>query len=329
MGWWQDLWTRRSEDWTVAWLPSPAADAAEAEADRDYLSIVLKSARVVDVRKGSTTFFGTVHSYIRLPHRSSGMAEFNVVTTPGALRNVDAAGIDRVLQLNQRLLGPVPYVGGDLELEVGLFSVASANLAGPYLALLETLSKTAGVASVGAALPFAGAIVEGMKLLTGSDRDVALEIGLATMQPVPRLGYCAVVRAPKGTLDVGHLQIDDTDFRLLHRGRAVDDYPYMVLEFTAGPQRSDWFTIPEISAAYKRVQEEFREGRESGLEERLMMFRRIALTCNDLQDEDARRLIDKVTAQYAATGAPAAARRGTRAAGAPPAPELHDIDLYG
>jgi hypothetical protein len=225
MPWWQDIWTRRSEDWTLAWLPSPASKAAaEAQAEQDYLSIVLKSARVVDVRKGFTTFFGTVHSYIRLPHRSNGLAEFNVVTTPGALKNVDATGIDRVLQLNQRLLGPVPYVGGDLEIEVGLFSVASANLAGPYLALLENLSKTAGVASVGAALPFAAPIVEGMKLLTSSERDVALEVGLATMQPVPKLGYCAVVRAPKATLDVRKLQIDDADFRLLHERRAVNDY---------------------------------------------------------------------------------------------------------
>ena len=65
------------------------------------------------------------------------------------------------------------------------------------------------------------------------------------------------------------------------------------------------------------------------MKESLVMFRRVALTCNDLQDSDARLLVDKVTAQYDAAGSPAAATRGMPAAPRAFVPELHEISLYG
>jgi hypothetical protein len=331
MAWWTPAWRKEAEDWTFLQLPTNP-DAAggplpQAEAETDYLSVFLKSARLVDRRRGFTTFYGAVHSYISLPHRSGGNAEFNVVTTPSALKNVDAAGLDRVIQINQRLLGPVAYAGGDLDIEAGLFAVASSNLAAPYLQLLESLSKTAGVAYVSAALPFAAPILEGMRLLTQSDKDVALEIGYSTTQPAPKLGYVAVIRAPRGTVDARKLRVDGDDFRLLLDGAALREYPYMILEFTAEPTRSDWFSIPEIAVAYRKVQEEFRAGQEQGLSDALVVFRRTALTCNDLQYDDARRLAQKVEERYRAIGPPKPQVRG--AARAPVAlPDLREMDLY-
>jgi hypothetical protein len=333
MGWWSTVWRTRAEDWTFAWLgkgqvPAGAQDGT-VEPEQRYLHVFLKSARVVDVRKGFTTFYGTVHSYTKLPHRSGGEAEFNVVVTPNALKNVDAGGVNAVIQLNQRLVGPVPYAGGDLELEIGLFSVAASNLAAPYLTLLESLSETAGVSYVSAALPFAGPILEGMKLLTGGDKEAALEIGFSTALEQPRLGYVAAIRAAKGTVAVNTLSVDPMDFRLLTGGEAVTKYPYIVVEVTARSDRADWHQIPELATAYKRIQEEYRAGRETATDEALSVFRRIALTCNDLLEDDARRLVDKVTAQYQKSGPPTPAKRdpGARAV-KKELPDLETLKLY-
>jgi hypothetical protein len=330
MGWWSDLWKRRSEDWTFTWLDAaqvPGTSSGTLGDYAGYLHVFLKSARVVDVRKGFKTFYGTVHSYASLPHRSGGRAEFNVVTTPEALKNIEAAGLDRVIQFNQRLVGPVPYTGGDLELEVGLFSVAASDLAGPYVQLLENLSKTAGVSFMSAALPFVGPILEGMKLLTGSQKDVTLEIGVSTMMAAPRLGYFTAIRAPKNTYQVNRLSIDPADFHLLHDGAPLGDHPYVVLEISARPDRPDWHQIPELAAAYKRLQEDYRGGRPGATEEALAQFRRVALTCNDLLDTDARTLVDKVMDQYNAIGAPRAADRAQRGSGKT-LPDLNQIRLY-
>src|ERR1039458_8954350 len=122
MGWWNDVWTTRAQSWVYGWLDSSqvpqGAPSGPVVANASYLNIFLKSARVVNVRKGLNTFYGVVHSFMRLPHRSQKVAEFNVVTTPTALQNISAR-VDRVVQLNHRLLGPAPYVDGDLEIELG------------------------------------------------------------------------------------------------------------------------------------------------------------------------------------------------------------------
>jgi hypothetical protein len=326
MPWWSELWKTRAHDWVFGWLePSqaPAAPSGELEPDTAYLSVFLKSARIVDVRRGLTSFYGAVHSHIRLAHKSGGQAEFNVVTTPSELRDVDARSIDRVIQVNQRLLGPVPYVGGDLEIELGLFSIASGNLVAPYLDLVQTLSEAAGVAYVSSALPFAGPILKAMRLLTSAGPDVTLEIGLATTVPTPRLGYCVAIRAPKSTVNLRKLRLDPDDFRLLTSEGPLAEYPYVVLQVTAEPRRSDWFTIPELASAYRALQAQFREGRASGVQEALAVFHRAARTCNDLLDHQARQLIQKVDQIYAAEPEQVRGSGGRQRQ----LPDLHELEL--
>ena len=331
MGLWDIVWKTQAEDWVYGWLGPDQVPAnspfGAVEPNASYLNIFLKSARVVNVRKGLTNFYGVVHSFMKLPHRSQQTAEFNVVTTPAALKDVDSR-IDRIVQINHRLLGPAPYVDGDLEIEVGLFSVPSSDLAAPYLSLLENLSTTAGVSFISSALPFAGPILEGVKLLTGGNKAV-LEIGLSITEPQPKQGYCVVMRAPKKAVLLSQLKLDPSDFRLLDlNGEPIADYPYLVLEVQAQPQRPDWFKIPDLSKAYGRIQELYREGSDD-TNAALQVFRRTALTCNDLIEADARLLADKVASTYrmvSATSSERGARRAT--AVADELPDLKEMNLY-
>ena len=77
------------------------------------------------------------------------------------------------------MLGPVPYRGGDIGLEVGLFSIKSADLAKPYLSLMEDISNKAGVSMINTALQFAEPLKNGINLLVGGDVDTLLEIGIS------------------------------------------------------------------------------------------------------------------------------------------------------
>lgn len=331
MSWWPEILRKRTEDWIYAELAPdqvpPPAHTGDVDPEAAYLSVFLRSARVVDVRRGLKSFYGVVHSTIKLPHRA-GDATFSVVVAPTALRDIDANRLDRVIQLNQRLLGPVPYVGGDLELEVGLFSVATADLVAPYLELLETLSRTAGVAFISAALPFVGPIVQGINLLAGGGDDTILEIGLSTTHVPPRQGHFVVVRAPKGSLEVADLRVDAADSRLVDgAGRPLGEYPYIVLEIRADPQRDDWRQIPELKAADEAIAREYRAGRREETEEALVAFRRIARTCDDLLLEDGERLAQKMEDKYLEQGPP---RPTTRAAIARREfPGMAGLDLYG
>jgi hypothetical protein len=299
MGWWRDIWKTRSKRWLFAPLASGQVPDHLAQeqlnADSVYLNIFLRSMRVTDIRKGLSKFYGTVHSNISVPYFGSHEpAEFQVVLTPTDLKNRDVKHLDRVININRRLLGPIPYRGGDIEFEIGLFSIKSADLAGPFVSVLERMSSAAGVSFISTAMPFIGPLKDGINLLTGGADDAILEIGLARTFNRPSTGYFFIMRAQRGALDPKDLKVDD-DFHLVDKaGKSIGDYPYLVLAIEASKQRDDWFRIPDLAASYATIQSEVHKGNLIGVQEAFATFRRKAMTSADLLADDAVRLVEKV-----------------------------------
>jgi hypothetical protein len=292
MGWWSRTFKSIAEDWLFAPLgkeqvPGPPY-LDDIESKQVYVEITLRSLRVVNVRKGLSKFYGAVHSFISLPHLTGQEACFQVVTTPGNLKDVDAERIDRVIQIDLPLLGPIPYRGGRIEMEIGLFSVKSADLAAPYLALLEKMSRVAGVSYINAALPFAEPLTEGISLLTGSESTSILEVGLSRTWNPLKTGWFLVMRAPKNQINVEQLHIDQNDYKVLDANHnPVRDFPYMVFSVSASEKRRDWFMIPEVIEPYQQLQSDVRSGNFDKAKESLTFFMRLVRTCPDLIRNDA------------------------------------------
>ncbi len=326
---WRDIFWPRTQDWVFSYLSAEQVPdklrRKPVAVNSEYLSITLQSARVVNVRRGLTRFYGTVHSYASIPHLSGGRAEFQVVTSPDRLKNVDPRNLDRVISLEHRLVGPVPYRGGDLELEIGLFSIKSVDLAAPFISLLEDMSKLAGVAFIGTALPFAAPIKTGINLLTGGNDPTILETGVAASSWRPEVGYIVVMRAPKSEINVEKLHVHAQDYRLVDLdGRPVGDFPYMVLKVETSPRRDDWYMIPDVSEAYSQLRNDLRRGVFKAAAESLTVFRLTALNSDDLLEDDANRIVELVEAEYNK-------RLGTTATGreeSEPMPELRELPLY-
>jgi hypothetical protein len=341
MGWMSSIFRQRAQDWilhrlTPAQVKSPLSGGAQAdqriEAEKHYLMVRLLSMRVVNVRSGIRRFYGAVHSYAALPHPDgTGRAEFNVLVAPTQLRDVDADRIDRVVQVGQTLFGPVPYRGGALDLEIGLFSIRSADLTAPFLGLLETLSKTAGVSFVAQALPFAEPLKTGIDILTGSEDDTVLEIGFAAEQWQPATGVWVNIRAARPDIMVEELSVEGDDFRLLHRGQPVSKYPYMLIEVAADTKRPTFFEIPELRQTYADLRAALKKGKVDDAHDALAVFRRTALTSGDLLFEDAERLVARTSAEVDAVLSAPARTRGfsARPDEAPELPPLEAIRLYG
>jgi hypothetical protein len=327
-----NIFHEEAKDWVFAPLgPDQVPSSAPREPigpNENYVSIFLRSARIVNVRSGLRRFYGVVHSLIHVPHRSGDDAEFAVVTVPMAMRDLDPNHLDRVVQLNHRLAGPVPYVGGDVQIEVGLLSVASSDLAAPYLQLLETLSKKAGVAYISSALPFADVITSGINLLMGGADKSILEIGFSVEEESPTTGWYVAVRASKDSFDVKDLKVDPSDNKLLAAGgNSLKDYPYLVIEVEKETARNDWFKIPELAQAYAAIQAEFRSGDAQATQEAITAFRRIALTNNDLLEDDAVCLAERLKERYAETGPPKPLHQRRRR-DVQEFPALETLDLY-
>lgn len=302
-GWWKNIWNQRAQDWTYLslsdqYLPHQRAQSS-LEPEKTYLNIFLRSMRVVNVRTGLTKFYGMAHSYISLPHLSGKRAQFHCLAVPPELQNIDPSHLDRVITLSKRLLGPVPYYGGDVEMELGLFSVKSTDLAGPFLKLLDGLSTTAGVSFIGVARPFVASLLQGVNLLASTQEDSFLEIGLTKTFEKPGTGYFAIIRVPHGAIDANIVKVQDETYRLIDAttGVPLAQYPYMVISIEASEQRDDWFLIPELASVYKMLQEELRTGHVNTIKEAQAIFNRTVHTCLDLIPPDAERLISKVNKQ--------------------------------
>lgn len=301
-GFFSSIFKKRAEDWFFAFLEpaqTPGNKPIEnVDPDQHYLSIHLKSMRIVNVRKGFSKFYGTVHCFTSLPHLGGKPAEFNVLTTPGKLEELDAGNIDRVVNLNKRVFGPVPYRGGDLSFEAGLFSIKSADLAAPFISLLEQISALSGVSYISQALPFAEPLKNGINLLTGGADDTILEIGLSKEFTNVKTGYFVVMRIPKNELNAADIKVDATDFRLVYKdGRGISNYPYMVFEITKDDARQSWFEIPELQGPHQKLRDDVRKGDYEAANESLIAFKRTVLTCNDLITKDASQLYKKVEAE--------------------------------
>ena len=279
----------RSDDGTV---PGPPAEPESA-----YLSLYLESMRVSAARRRAQTFYGAVTSTCTVVSRRGGKAELVTVSTPESLRGADAAHLDRVITGTIPLAGPVPYRGGGLATEIGLFAVPAAYLTGPYLDLLGNiatvasafLTPAAGLASAALMAP----VRQGLDLLLGAAGEAALEIGVAHTWPAPAAGHYAVVRAaaPEGGYRVGPQN------GLVNPDGSEVGAPYLLLRLEAKRERHNWAEIPDIRAAYQVIAEAARNGDLPGAREALAAFRRAAVFSPDLLAADGSRLYDKVAAQ--------------------------------
>src|SRR5215831_5597164 len=204
-----DLFIKQGEDFIFGQLGSAGPPV---DKDRDYVTITVKSFRIVEVRRWTTKFYGCVQSRSHYLHADRGLIEYQAVVVPAKIKELDPSNLDAVIQVDKLILGPVPYIGG-LSLELGLFSVKGTDLAGPYIDLLTSLSQKAGVGFLTAALPFVEPLRTGADLLFGNNNQSQLEIGLDQSWTAVLSGYWALIRAPKGRVNVSALKLDPADYR--------------------------------------------------------------------------------------------------------------------
>jgi hypothetical protein len=297
MSWWKVAWQTDFTDWTYGLLrPSQVAGGTESlvvPPNGAYMNVVLRSMRIPFSRRGWTRYAPAVHCFSSLQHKRTGRVSFHAVSTPTKLKDLDPKRLARVEMGEARLLGPVPYRGGDMCLEIGLFSVATDNMAAPYLGLLERVAGVAGVSFSGAAAPLVEAVREGLDALFTNGDAACLEIGLVNTFTQVVTGHYVLARAPKGELPLEELGID-SDGRLTRAGTVLHDVPYLVFHVGATERRDDWFDIPELRTAYDNIQDVLASGDASKGREALGAFRLRALMSADLLAADAQRIVGLV-----------------------------------
>jgi hypothetical protein len=322
VGWWSSLRQQHAQQWRSGRV-TIAGDGQGGQvlaAGSCYVHVFLESLYVSFVRKGLTRFYGTVTSTCSMPTARGGLASSVVVSTPDGLRNADAKHLDRVIVGRTRLFGPIPYTGGDLEIEAGLFSIPSADLLEPYLTVLQDIARLACVPYVQAAAPLVEPVTRGLRLLLGDSGQSELEIGLTRLFSPPVTGWYAAARVPSGGGILGY----DSVHQLLTIGAKPVSEPHMVLSIEATTQRDDWHMIPTLFEAWADIKKAAERQDLRQAQQALAAFQIRAQFCPDLIAADADAISakakDAVDRAFPATGTGAGIRTVL--------PELVDLNLY-
>ena len=92
-----DILRTKTSDWIFGYLPAERTPAKEKNEEVSpnsaYITVWLKSARIVNVRSGLSKFFGMVHCHTSLPVQGqSEPAQFHYVSMPLYCRGVADGG---------------------------------------------------------------------------------------------------------------------------------------------------------------------------------------------------------------------------------------------
>lgn len=321
MGIWGDLWRTEAKNWAF----SPIGSVTEIDPRKRYVSIMLRRLRIVSARVGFSRYYGVVEFYGRLLRISGAPVEFASVTSPGKLRDVRTKDLRNFVLSNQRLLGPVPYVGGDLEIEIGLFTIKSQDLLMPYLELLGVLSSTAGLAFSSVAAPYISAIKSGVAALIRPEGSSSLQIGASVTFSPAQEGTYVAARLSSDDHDLSEFHLDSSYYLVDENGCRLVGVPYLVFSVTQSAVRDDWHQIPAISAAYNELVSSVREQKSyQEVGSHFEHFRRIVLTDPDILSKHGLQIIDWVKTNLSAAQT---TTKTSRKAQGPTLPALRRLHL--
>jgi hypothetical protein len=188
--------------------------------------------------------------------------EEQAVAGPGHLPELGTANLDRVINLNHRLAGPVPYRGDEVSLLVGLYSVPGQDAVRALVKTLGDLAALGGVA-LGQVPQVVGVVKAGVESVLGLDEarlQLAVHDTFFADNPL-RGGIYRGVGAPAAQVQGVLGQLWLRDGRLVkgadpRTGTPYEDHDYLVLGVERQERRDDWAGLPGITeheAAFARV----------------------------------------------------------------------------
>lgn len=101
--WLKGVTAEKAQDFLITPLDEMhgAPKHVAVKVDADYVTLRIKAARTVDVRRWTSRFHGCMNSRARLLHEGGGSVEHQTVLAPPELKEVDPANIDRIVSIDK------------------------------------------------------------------------------------------------------------------------------------------------------------------------------------------------------------------------------------
>lgn len=240
-------WVRIPDDHVTG-----AASGALIQPDDAYFVVRMSEMYLQRTRKLWQKYYPLLHGFTKYQGE-----ETHSLAGPGQLRDISDANLDRIAGFNYRLAGPTPFLGEDVDVLVGLYSVPGGDAAKALVDTLSTLSAIPGL-GLGGVDEIAGAVKTGVERVLGLN-ETRLELGVRDSffsgNPL-KAGFHVGIDAEPAQVDLSRLWFD--------RGRLVvgdrpetaipyADHDYMVIEIERRETRHDWRGFPEFAPFEQKI----------------------------------------------------------------------------
>jgi hypothetical protein len=243
------LFWRRFDDKRV--LGRPSGEPIESE--EAYVQVRLAEMYLGTTRKLWRKFSPLVHAFV-----TSGVGkEQHNIAGPGQLQDVSGNNLDRVIVLNQRLFGPIPYHGEELEVLAGLYSVPREDTAAALVNTVSTLSSLIGPTAVAGAdiVKVVKTGVDGILGLGNTELRLGVNDTFSGDNPL-RSGFLVGIGAPVAEVEK-QVPLWLKDGRLVQGNSAplaipYDQHDYFVIQIERLERRPDWPGLPGLDKYQSR-----------------------------------------------------------------------------
>jgi hypothetical protein len=302
--------TRPAESRTFIWIDPSRADGVGGDlipANEAYVSVTL--ARMMLKHSGVLwkEFYPVVHSFIELSREDANEVIIPFVSSSAMPQLTENGG--RVIQQNIDLLKSTPYIGGNLNVGVGLFAAQSADYLKNLLDVLGSFSKVVGGTTISGALNVVEPLKDGVESLLGISGKINFKLGSIngfkpseSSPPISnpdehRLidGYYAAINVAEGTYSAHDLSFQDGVLRHPDSDGTLAEVAeeYLVYRISQSMEMPNWARIPGLFDARNDVlNAAINEGKESEKYRREVAAFKTAVTRNvDLVRSDRVRII--------------------------------------
>ncbi len=279
----------------------PAPSDGEFVADECYLRIWLTDLYLAHRRVLFQTRSPLVHASCRFLYWGAEQ-QLPLVAGPGQIEGMGAA-LDRAVNLNYRLLGPVPFRGGEVELFLALVAVQEADYGDQLLDVLGALSLLTGRGELKLALQLVQPLkrgVEGFFGLGESEVQLGLHDTFSASPNAPnRLtpGYRVVMDAADQDLDQGSLWVKDGRLctgPTLESAALFEGADYLLFYLERVGRRDDIAGMVSIQQAWDEAISKARGSTDDELDIAYDTFKGTVLGSPDLIWDDQAELIERL-----------------------------------
>jgi hypothetical protein len=223
-------------------FPTAQAEPVKLVTEESYLRLRLARMFLKNRRELFKTHYPVVNALMRFAGLD-GEVEVNFIVQPQLPAN-GGGGLTDIVTLNQTLLGPILYRGGDLKLMIGLYAAPGEDWAQRFIKVAEGVSQLAMNAPLATAISMAGIIKSSVESSLGGN-GLDLKLGLdkeLTQSAWLTPGHLVMIAAPDETVNASALKVEDGELRAAS-GSVYTEHDYMVVSIEVSSQRSDWQSL--------------------------------------------------------------------------------------